>query len=583
MSGRAQDTTQQVNISKWPHTSETPLLVFLDKDFRIQGWSGEQPVFQELLSKTEKGNTLANWFDDWELIRKRLTDSPVIFTPNPTTLATHIAISRTLRLPVFVSLVSLPGALAGKAVMCLEISRREPSAIPIGPQYDQQKQQELIRLRAIFQSRLEGTFTTDCHGHITSFNHAAETITGYTAREAIGQCCYNLLKTSICQKDCIHHNTDGDSLQSFRGDTRTIHITRKNSAEVPVRVNTAPLSASNGEILGLVSSFQDISELNNLRKHIRDQYNPTHLIGRSPAIRKVLQLIQQVSNTESKVLITGESGTGKELVARAIHLYSSRHSGPFVPLNCAALVETLLESELFGHEKGAFTGAVSTKLGRLEQAKGGTLFLDEIGDIPLAAQVKLLRVLETGTFERVGGTDTKKMEARLITATNKNLDEAIRNGTFREDFFYRINIINIQIPPLRERREDIDMLADHFLKRNPVALAKGVVSIHEDARTLLNQYAWPGNIRELENVLEHAVVMTANTEIMPFHLPERIMAKSQFESTSSVEINPVHDAEINLIVSTLQKHEGNRTRTAAELGMDKSTLWRKMKRFNLKF
>jgi len=351
-----------------------------------------------------------------------------------------------------------------------------------------------------------------------------------------------------------------------------------------VRVTTAPLYNADGEHIGAVETFQDITELRNLRNHLANRFRLSNIIGRSEGMEKVYRLIEDVSKSNSTVLITGESGTGKELVARAIHLNSYRRSDPFVAVNCSAFAETLLESELFGHERGAFTGAFQTRLGRFEIAQGGTLFLDEIGDISPAIQMKLLRVLETRQFERVGGTKSIKIDVRLIAATNKNLTEEVEAGRMREDFYYRINVINIHLPALRDRIDDLPLLIQNLIDKNSQRFNKSIMGITSSALKLLKAYNWPGNVRELENVMEHAFVMCHDEMIDVTHLPEKFHTTHHGEEKEDETLTteaPLKLAEKVLIRSTLKKFDGHRGKTAQALGIDKSTLWRKMKKYEL--
>ncbi len=294
---------------------------------------------------------------------------------------------------------------------------------------------------------------------------------------------------------------------------------------------------------------------------------------------RVFTLLDSVSQTDSSVLITGESGTGKELVARAIHLNSVRQKGPFVALNCSAFAESLIERELFGHEKGAFTGAISTKVGKFELAQEGTLFLDEIGDISRPVQTKLLRVLETRQFERVGGNKTIKMNARLIAATNKVLHDEIEAGRFRKDLFYRINVINIHLPPLRERMDDFPLLVSHFITHFNERFSRKIVRFSPEAYDLLTKYDWPGNVRELENAVEHSFVLCGGEVIGPECLPERLRTAPRDAPVTIA--SSIKGAEKDVIVGVLRKHNGSRVKAAAELGMNPSTLWRKMKKLGI--
>jgi len=302
------------------------------------------------------------------------------------------------------------------------------------------------------------------------------------------------------------------------------------------------------------------------------------IIGSSPAMLRTLDLVNQVAPSTATVLIQGESGTGKELIANAIHHGSARRDRPFIKVNCAALPETLLESEVFGYERGAFTGAVARKEGRFELADGGTLFMDEIGDLSPATQAKLLRVLQEGEFERLGGTRTLKVDVRLVAATNADLTALVREKRFREDLFYRLNVITIQIPPLRERREDIPLLAQHFLRRFAAKNAKAISGFTEEALDLLQTYAWPGNVRELENVIERAVVLSRSSMISPADFPETLVGSEQAARHLVISIGtPLEDVEDRLIEETLRYTKGDKTIAAKLLGIATRTIYRRLK------
>jgi PAS domain S-box-containing protein len=436
-------------------------------------------------------------------------------------------------------------------------------------------------LEAIFESRIEGTFTIDNDWVITSFNHAAEGITGFNRKEAIGKKCWEVFKSRLCQNGCHMENTINKHKRSVDNE---LIITRKGGEKLPIRVNSSPLFNADKEYIGGVETFRDISELANLKKHLQERYRFENMVGHSKEMQNVYVKLENVANSDSTVLITGESGTGKELVARAIHLHSDRRIKPFTVVNCSAFAESLLESELFGHERGAFTGAVRTKPGHLELAQEGTLFLDEIGDISLPVQVKLLRVLETRKFERVGGTKTINMNARLICATNKNLEDEVGKNRFREDFYYRINVFNIHLPPLRKRLVDLPLLLDHILVKLSVKFKKRIQTISPEALNYLKKHHWPGNIRELENALEHAFILCHDKVIDSRHLPEWLLnqgkAINSDDHTQSIS-DSIQLTEKMLLRATLDKYNGNRSKTAAELGIDPSTLWRKMKKYNM--
>jgi len=304
------------------------------------------------------------------------------------------------------------------------------------------------------------------------------------------------------------------------------------------------------------------------------------IIGTSPAIRRVLELVEQVAGSSATILIQGESGTGKELIANAIHALSPRHERPFLKVNCAAIPETLLESELFGYEKGAFTGAFARKAGRFELAHGGTLFLDEVGDLTPGTQAKLLRVLQEGEFERLGGTRTLKVDVRIIAATNTDLAQAVKERRFREDLYYRLNVITIPIPPLRERREDIPLLAHHFLRISAAKNNKALEGFTPEALDLLERYPWPGNVRELENAIERAVVLSRGHLIEPKDLPEAITGQGPGEGERAITIplgTPLEEVEQRLIEATLEQTRGDKTLAAKLLGIASRTIYRKLK------
>ena len=379
--------------------------------------------------------------------------------------------------------------------------------------------EEKNKLEAIFRSRLEGTFTIDMNGVITSFNRAAEKITGYSEKDVIGKEYWEVILPGTNKESSHFKSIFSEDIYSKQ---RELLLNRKDNSKVPVRGNSSPLIDASGYIIGAVLSFQDISELKNLSNHLEERFHFNNIIGRSKVMQDVYNLMENVIKTDSTLLITGESGTGKEMVARAIHLNSERKSEPFIAINCSAFAETLLESELFGHEKGAFTGAIRRKPGRFELAGEGTIFLDEIGDIMLPVQVKLLRVIENKQFERVGGTDTLDLKARIITATHRNLEVEIAEGRFREDLFYRINVIDIHLPPLIKRYGDIPSLVHHFMQKFNKKFNKDITDISPSAMQVINNHSWPGNIRELENIMEHAFVVCPGKIIETEHLPAKL-------------------------------------------------------------
>lgn len=440
---------------------------------------------------------------------------------------------------------------------------------------------EKNRFENIFHGVSEGIFTIDHDWNIKSFNSSAEKITGYSRDEAKGKKCWEIFKSHVCRNGC-HMETTLKSKKEMLN--KNLNIKRKNGNSIPIRVNSKPFLNAEGDCIGGIETFRDITEIKVLSKHIEDRYSFENIIGNSQAMKNIYTLLEHVSQTDSTVLITGESGTGKELIARAVHLNSDRKPHPFMAVNCSAFVETLLESELFGHERGAFTGAIKTKPGRFELAQNGTLFLDEIGDISPQVQVKLLRVLESRQFERVGGTKPISMNARIIVATNKDLKNEIVSGRFREDLFYRINVVNIHLPPLRERKEDLPLLTEHFLKKYRKKFKKKIYHIAPDGFEILNNYHWPGNIRELENVLEHVFVLCGEEIIHAKCLPDWLVQDINISEPNLRDLHNVEsikDAEKFHIQSILKKYNGDRQKVSDVLGIDKSTLWRKMKKYNL--
>lgn len=447
-----------------------------------------------------------------------------------------------------------------------------------------EKTTELInqrnRLDAIFNSNIEGTYTIDEDWNITSFNTSAEKITGYSKEEAVGKKCWEIFKSNVCRNGC-HMEQTMELGKSTIGNE--LEIINKNGEKIAIRVNSGILLDNENRKIGAVETFIDLSEIVNLTAHLTEKFRFQNIIGRNREMEKIYSILENVSQADSTVLITGESGTGKELAARAIHLNSSRRAGPFVAINCSAFVESLIESELFGYEKGAFTGAVKTKIGKFEIAKGGTLFLDEIGDLSGAVQTKLLRVIETREYERVGGNDILKLDARIIVATNKNLNEEIKSGKFREDLFYRINVINIHLPPLRERLDDLPLLVNSFINKYNQIFNKNIKHFSTAAYDKLLHYDYRGNIRELENIVEHCFILCDSDIIEPEHLPERIR---RFEKPVTNE-NNINSREVfkekekEIIINLLRKNNSNRSKTAEELGINPSTLWRKMKKLGI--
>ena len=320
-----------------------------------------------------------------------------------------------------------------------------------------------------------------------------------------------------------------------------------------------------------------------LKKELEKKYGIDEIIGKSKKMEEVFELIRTVAESEAVVMIRGESGTGKELIARAIHANSKRKYGPLIALSCGALPDTLLESELFGYEKGAFTGAQFSRKGRIEMADGGTLFLDEIGDISPKTQVDLLRVLQEKIVYHLGSSTPTKVDVRIISATNRDLEKAIQDGTFREDLYYRLNVVTINIPPLRDRKEDISLLANHFFKKFVVINSKKIIGISGEAMDMLTDYHWPGNVRELENVIEHAVVVCKNNEITPGDLPNTVKESAREKAASHGPSSPktLEILEKQHIMEILDRNKGNISKSAKDLGIDRVTLYNKIKKYDI--
>ena len=432
-------------------------------------------------------------------------------------------------------------------------------------------------LLIIFQSIPHGIFTVDGHGRITSFNQAAEQITGFQAAEAIGKRCYDVFRTDICQQDCPLKR----SVRTMEKiEDREVTILTRDNKRLVISISTAAMTDDAGNILGGVEMFRDLSQVIELRKKLEKSYVFEGIVSKNLQMQKIKERIPLFAASTSTVLIEGPSGTGKDLVARAIHNLSPRRDGPFVTVNCSALPDNLLESELFGYVQGAFTDAKKDKPGRFQLAHTGSILLDEIGEISPTMQVKLLRVLQQREFEPLGATRTVKVDVRVIAATNKDLEEAVKKGSFRDDLYYRLNVIRIQIPALSERREDIPLLVNHFIDHFNRLQGKNVCKISEPALAALMTAPLPGNIRELENAIEYAFVICQDDSIELHHLPPQY-AEIKIQSRDVSKAVLFDSAERDVIRAVLKRHQGNRTKAARELGISRQTLWRKMNRLGL--
>jgi PAS domain S-box-containing protein len=430
----------------------------------------------------------------------------------------------------------------------------------------------------ILDSVSEGVFTVDLDWRITSFNRAAEEITGIGRQEAIGKHCRDVLRADVCETDCTLAATmqTGKPIMN-----KAVHIIDAQGKKRAIAISTALLKDKTGKVIGGVETFRDTSLIEQLRKEIEGRYSCEDIISQSHKMQNLFAILPNIAESNTTVLIEGQSGTGKELFARAIHNLSFRKDKPFVAVNCGALPDTLLESELFGYKTGAFTDAKKDKPGRFTLAQGGTIFLDEIGDVSASVQVKLLRVLQDKTYEPVGGISPVKADVRIITATNKKLDELVKEDKFRNDLYYRINVMKLELPPLRDRIEDLPLLVEHFISRFNQLHNKNICCVTNEVTAALLSYDYPGNVRELENIIEHCFVLCEGEVIEARHLPLSVRPYLKSESTKDNEPTTIKQMEIILIKQALKRNKGNKTAASKQLGIDKSTLFRKMKVFGI--
>jgi PAS domain S-box-containing protein len=437
--------------------------------------------------------------------------------------------------------------------------------------------------RMILDNVADGIVTVDQEGSVAWFNRAAEQITGFGKEEVLGKPCRSILQTDLCGTDAcpleqtLRHHRNVANLE--------VAITNKWGRQIPVSVSTAPIKDNEGKILGAVETFRDLSAIKAYKLEAEERYSFKNIVTNNTRMLSILHHLKDLALSDSPVLLSGESGTGKELLARAIHELSRRKQGPYIAVNCGAIPDTLIESELFGYRRGAFTDARQHKPGRFALAEGGTLFLDEIGDLPLETQVKLLRVLEGGEYQPLGSTETLKANVRIITATNKVLFDQIKRGRFREDLYYRINVVQIDVPPLRQRREDIPLLMKHFLEKLNLKRDKTIGGLSQAAERVLLDHDYPGNIRELENILEYATIVCKSYQIEPRHFPPYLLRAK--EKTSPASEAPsrlgsnMEEMEKEELLEALRAHRWNRQAAADALGISRTTLWRKIRRFQI--
>ncbi len=439
----------------------------------------------------------------------------------------------------------------------------------------------------ILESISDGVFTVDCNRRITSFNRAAEEITGTRREDAIGRYCWEVFRSNMCESNCgLQRSMDeGKAFVSSSG-----YIINSSQQKVPVTVSTSPLRSENGRIMGGVETFRDYSQIEELKKELAGTCRLDDMVSRNAEMKKIFQLLPRVAESDSPVLISGETGTGKELLAVAIHNLSRRKGQPFVPVNCGAIVDNLLESELFGYKEGSFTGASRDKAGLFAAAGEGTIFLDEIGETSSAFQVSLLRVLQERKFQPIGSVQEIVTNARVITATNRDLINMVEEGEFRRDLFYRINVVSLHLPPLRERKEDIPLLLEKFIDKFNRVKERRISGVSQAVMTHLMVHDYPGNIRELENIIEHGFVLCREGEITPEHLPPyllfskggiagNVIDNRDGQACSVREV--AEESEKEHILTVLKRNNYHRLVTAKELGIHKSTLFRKLKKYQI--
>lgn len=439
---------------------------------------------------------------------------------------------------------------------------------------------------SIMESVADGILAIDLDYRITAFNPAASAITGVPREQAIGRKFFDVLHPDIPEEDCpvCRAIATGNTVAG-----RRVTIINAAGDEVALNVSATPLRDKTGNIVGGVQALRDVSAVERLRRELTGSYTYQDIVGKNARMRQLFKILPAIAESESTVLIEGESGTGKELFARAVHDLSPRQNGPYVIVNCGALPETLLESELFGYKKGAFTDAKHDKPGRFQLARRGSIFLDEVESVPRAVQVKLLRVIQEKEFEPLGGTRPVRADVRIIAASNQPLRDLVGQGRFRDDLFYRLNVVTLELPPLRERRDDIPLLAEWFVSHFNAIQGKEIDGVSPVAMRTLIEYDFPGNVRELQNVIERAFVLCEGGLIDLPHLARSVIEGSacpdadhtEADRTDAVGQKPIALAEADVIRAALAHNNGHRARTASELGISPTTLWRKIKRYRI--
>jgi sigma-54 dependent transcriptional regulator, acetoin dehydrogenase operon transcriptional activator AcoR len=420
----------------------------------------------------------------------------------------------------------------------------------------------------ILDNLTEGIIAHNRDRRILFFNRAAEEITGYSRKNVLGKDCHEAFGVPLCGARCAFKGVSPDYLEKLNF---PINIITKEGQTRRLEMNINMMSDEVGILVGVIASFRDVTDLMGLKIQVGDLEGFAGIIGRDPKMLKVYRQIADMAGNQYPVHITGETGTGKELVAAAIHNESRRGGGPFVPVNCGALPEGILESELFGHVKGAFTGAVRDKKGRFELANGGTLFLDEVADLPKVVQAKLLRVLQEGTFERVGGEETVSTDVRLISAANRDLKREVEKGNFRDDLYYRINVVPIHLPALREHKNDIPLLAEHFLKEAALEEGQETLGLAKESLGIMIEYTWPGNVRELQSAIRFALVNARGRIIKPDNLP---MELQEWKHSRSTRAQSRKKLDTESVKAALTRSGGNKARASRILGVGRATLYR---------
>ena len=433
------------------------------------------------------------------------------------------------------------------------------------------------KLLTIVDNISDGVFSVDLDFKITFMNRSAQTITGFSSEEALGKSCKDIFRTTVCNKDCPLKKTIATGNPVIN---KAVCTTNKKGKRIPISISTALLKDVVGNIIGGVETFRDLELARRLQREVESQFKFEEIISRSKVMLELFEILPTIAESNSSVLIEGESGTGKELIAKALHNLSPRKTEPFIGINCGALPDNLLESELFGYKAGAFTDAKKDKKGRFALAEKGTLFLDEIGNISQSMQIKLLRVLQEKEYEPLGSIKTILSDVRIITASNSNLDQLVNEGVFRTDLYYRINIVKIKLPPLRERKEDIPLLIDHFVESFNLLRRKNISGVSQAVLEILMDHDYPGNIRELENLIEHAFVLCKSGIIKQEHLPGNLLRK---QSIPVVEIaTNMNEMESLFLMAALKRNNWSRKETAKELNMAPSTLYRKIRKLGIK-